>query len=390
MDPVANPYEPGAGRRPPELAGRQEVLERFDVLRRRLEQGRTDRGVMLTGLRGVGKTVLLNEFRADAIRHDWIVAKVEAGGGQGFRSLVAEALQAGLYTVSRKHGRSKRFQRALAVFKSFSLQVAPDGGLAVGVEVAPEEGRANTGDLGLDLTDVFVELGEAVAELGVGALLLVDEMQDLAISDLAAIAVASHESGQMRVPMIVVGAGLPNLPVVLTEAKSYAERLYEYVGIGPLDSAAAAAALLVPAKEVGVTWKQKAVEAVMAAAAGYPYFLQVFGHAVWDVASQSAINEQDARLGIARGRRELDASFFGIRWERATPAQRAYLRALSETGGEHATREAIAARAGRRPGDLSVARQELIRKGLLYAPDRGTVAFTVPGMAEFVRRQPAP
>lgn len=385
---MSNPYEPGAGRRPPELAGRQEELHRFEVIRRRLEQGRTDRGVIFTGLRGVGKTVLLNEYRAEALRHHWIVAKVEAEYGETFRSLVTESLQAGLYTVSRKHGRSKRFQKALAVFKAFSLRVAPDGGLALGIEVAPAAGRADTGDLGLDLTDLLVELGEAAAELGVGVLLLVDEMQDLARPELAAIAIASHEAGQRRVPALVMGAGLPNLPVVLTEARSYAERLYEYRAIGELDPAAARDALTVPAQDAGAAWGAEALKVALAAARGYPYFLQVFGHAVWDVAARSPITPQDARLGVARGQRELDASFFGVRWERATPAQRAYLRALAEAGRDEATREAIALSAGRRPGDLSVARQELIRKGLLYSPDRGTVAFTVPGMADFVLRQP--
>lgn len=384
---MSNPYEPGAGRRPPELAGRDEELHRFDVIRQRLEQGRTDRGLILTGLRGVGKTVLLNEYRATALRHGWVVAKVEGAAGQTFRSLVTEALQSGLYTVSRKHGRSKRFQKALGVFKAFSLRAAPDGGLAVGIEVASASGRADTGDLGLDLTDLLVELGETAAELGVGALLLVDEMQELAPSELAAIAGASHYAAQSRVPALVMGAGLPNLPVALTEAKSYAERLYEYRSVGVLDPTAARDALVLPAADAEAAWSPQAVDVVLAAARGYPYFLQVFGHAVWEVAAQSPINPQDARLGVTRGQRELDTSFFGVRWERATSAQRAYLRALAEAGGDHAARDDIAARAGRRPGDLSVARSELIRKGLLYSPDRGTVAFTVPGMADFVLRQ---
>jgi hypothetical protein len=389
VDPVSNPYSPGAGRRPPELAGRAGELRRFDVLASRLEAGRGDRGIVLTGLRGVGKTVLLNEFRGLAERRGWIVAKVEAGGGRPFRAAAAKALNRGLRTATGRHGSARRLRRALAVFKSFSLQVAPDGSLALGIDVDPALGRADTGDLELDLTELLTDLAETGRELGIGTLLLIDEMQDLESHELAAISGACHEAGQADLPVTLAAAGLPSLPAALAEAKSYAERLFEYRTVGALTAGEAAEALTRPAAAAGVEWRPSALAEVVSVARGYPYFLQVFGGEVWDFAARSPIAPADARAGIASGRRELDTGFYGTRWERATPAQRGYLRALAEHGDEAAPTAAVAARLGRRQGDVSVHRDQLIRKGLLYAPDRGTIAFTVPGMAAYVLRQPS-
>ncbi|HEY3240569.1 MAG TPA: ATP-binding protein [Acidimicrobiia bacterium] len=389
MDPVQNPYSPGAGRRPPELAGREPELHRFDVLRQRIEEGRSDRGLILTGLRGVGKTVLLNEFRARAEQPGWIVAKVEAGGTRPFRALVAQSLNQALRSATGRFGMGERLGRALAVFKAFTLNVAPDGSLALGIDVEAGRGRADTGDLEVDLTELAVDLGGTARDLGVGTLLLVDEMQDLAAAELAAICAASHEAGQRDVPFLVVGAGLPSLPVALTEAKSYAERLFEYHGVGPLDDVAAMSALVRPGRARGVEWADQAADRILSTAVGYPYFLQVYGRATWDYAEASPIDAEDAAVGIEVGRRELDVGFYGSRWERATAGQKAYLRALAKGGDEPSPTAEVARRMVRRPSDVSVARDQLIKKGLLYAPDRGTIAFTVPGMAEFIARQTA-
>ncbi len=363
-------------------------MRRFEVLVARVEQARAERGLILTGLRGVGKTVLINELRSEAQRRGWIVGKVEAGGGRPLRALTAQSLHQGLRAVTGRREADGRLRRALAVFKAFSLTVAPDGGLALGLEVEPVAGQADSGDLELDLTELFVDLGETSAELGIGTLLLVDEMQDLERAELAALAGACHETGQRDLPVIVVGAGLPNLPAVLTEAKSYAERLFEYRGIGPLAPDDASAALTRPADGLGVRWERGALEVVLAASAGYPYFLQVFGRSTWDHAFASPIRATDAEQGVVAAQQELDFGFYGSRWERATPAQRTYLQGVAEGGeGSQSTAE-VARRLGRRPGDVTVARDQLIRKGLLFAPDRGTIAFTVPGMASFVLRQP--
>ncbi len=389
MDPVLNPYAPGAGRRPPELAGRAPELQRFDVIAARLEHGRHDRGLIITGLRGVGKTVLLNEFRRRAEQRRWIVAKVEAGGDRPLAVMAAQALNQALRSASGHVDRRERLTHALAVFRAFSLKVSPDGALALGLDVDAARGRADTGELETDLTELATDLAEAAADLGVGLLILIDEMQDLTGPELAAVASACHETGQRDLPFLVIGAGLPSLPVALTEAKSYAERLFEYVAVGPLGPDAAAEALVVPAIANDVTWDPEALALVSEAAAGYPYFLQVFGNLVWDYASHNPINMSDAEVGIIAARHELDVGFYGSRWERATPAQQTYLRAVAEGGDTPSTTAAIADRLGRRPSDVSVARDQLIKKGLLFAPDRGHIAFTVPGMAEFVMRQGA-
>jgi hypothetical protein len=387
VDPVRNPYSPGAGVRPPELAGRASELDRFDVLLGRLEAGRSDRGIVLTGLRGVGKTVLLNEFRARCEQRGWIVAKVEAGGGRAFRRLVSQSLNQALRSATGRYGIGPKLRAAIAAFKAFTLRVAPDGSLALGLDVDPRSGRADTGDLELDLTELVIDLAGSASDLGVGVIVLVDEMQDLDGAELAAVAAASHEAGQRGLPFVVVAAGLPSLPVALTEAKSYAERLFEYRRIGPLDGEAAQAALVVPAAAQGVDWTPEAVDRVRGVSAGYPYFLQVFAKETWDFAGASPIDDDDAGVGIEAGTADLDVGFYGTRWERATAAQRTYLRAVAETNGDRPASTAdVARRLGRRPSDLSVARDQLIKKGLLFAPDRGTIAFTVPGMADYIGR----
>lgn len=384
---MGNPYSPGAGRRPPELAGRDAELGRFDVLRQRIESGMTDRGLILTGLRGVGKTVLLNEFRGMAEQRGWIVAKVEAGGSRPFRSSVAQSLNQSLRTASGRFGVGDRLRSVLGVFKAFTLRAEPDGSLALGLDVEPTRGRADTGDLEVDLAELALDLGDASRHLGVGTLLLVDEMQDLTVAELAAVAAASHEAGQREAPFLVVGAGLPSLPLAFTEAKSYAERLYLYHEIGPLDREAAKAAVVRPAATRGVRWTDAAADLVVDTSAGYPYFLQVYANATWDYAQTSPIGKADAAVGIDAARRELDVGFYGSRWDRATTAQKAYLRAVAHDGDTPTPTSEVAQRLGRRASHVSVARDQLIKKGLLYAPDRGAIAFTVPGMADFIARQ---
>ncbi len=387
MDAAINPYAPGAGQRPPELAGRDEEVRSFEILMERLERRLPERGSILTGLRGVGKTVLINEFRGIAERRGWIAAKVEARSDAPFRRLASQSLNQAMRAA---HGRGKgkdRLERALRVFKSFSLRTSPDGSFAVGIDVEPERGRADTGDLETDLTELFIDVGEAAGQLQVGMALFVDEMQDLEGGDLAGISGACHETGQRNLPVAVIGAGLPSLPADLTEAKSYAERLFTYRSLGPLAAGDATTALTVPAEALDVTWSAPALELVIAEAQGYPYFLQAYGKCTWDYAAGSPFSLDDARAGIEVARRDLELGFYGSRWERATPAQRAYLRAMAEDPDDPSSTAEVARRLGRRPSDVSVARDQLIRKGLVYAPDRGAVAFTVPGMAAFIRRQ---
>jgi hypothetical protein len=388
VDAAINPYAPGAGQRPPELAGRDEEVRAFGILMERLERLLPERGLILTGLRGVGKTVLINEFRGMAERRGWIVAKIEARSDVAFRRLAAQALNQAMRAALGKGKGRHLLQRALRVFKSFSLRTEPDGSFSVGIDVEPERGRADTGDLETDLTELFVDVGEAAAELGVGMVLFVDEMQDLEGADLAGIAGACHETGQRSLPVAIVGAGLPSLPSDLTEAKSYAERLFSYRSLGTLSDEAARGAVVIPAASLDVAWSARGLDRVIRRARGYPYFLQAYAKSTWDYAAGSPLSLADADAGIEVARRELDLGFYGSRWERATPAQRAYLRAMAEDRDGASSTAEVARRLGRRASDVSVARDQLIRKGLVYAPDRGSIAFTVPGMAEYILRQP--
>lgn len=390
MDRVTNPYSPGAGLRPPELAGRQREIDGFDVLRHRAARGMVSRSVVMTGLRGVGKTVLLNELADRARRDRWLVGRVEADPGHSrrpFRDQVAYTLNRTLREASATREIAARFRRALSTFKAFSLRTDPTGSLAIGIDFDPERGRADTGALETDLTDLALDLADAAGERGGGAALFIDEMQDLSSQELSAICQACHEAGQHNAQFYVVAAGLPSLPGDLAEARSYAERLFDYWPIGALTDQEAATALTRPAADNGVAWDPRAVAAVIDRSAGYPYFLQEFAKATWDFAPGPTITPADTAAGIEAGVASLDHGFFRSRWERATPGEREFMAALAVDGdGPSRTRD-IASRLGKRLGSVSPVRAGLIRKGLVYTPQHGLLAFTVPGMADFISRQ---
>lgn len=391
MDPVQNPYSPGAGLRPPELAGREADLAGFETLLARAAAGRASQSLVLTGLRGVGKTVLLNDLASRARARDWIVAQVEARAddtGSSFRTMVSRSLNQSLRQVTGRWGMRDKVRAAMATFKSFSIKTDPSGGLALGIDVDPRQGRADTGSLEVDLSELAFDLTEPAVDLGTGVVVLVDEMQDLAREELAAICTAVHEAGQRNMPFYVVGAGLPSLPGLLAEARSYAERLFTFGPVGPLADQAAAVAVSRPAASQHVTWSRAAVGVVVDAAAGYPYFLQEFAKATWDYAPGPGIKPADARLGVHAGRDKLDAGFFASRWNRATPAERAYLRAMSLDEEGPSSSGEVARRLGKTsPQQVGPIRANLIHKGLVYAPEHGQVAYTVPGMAAFITRQ---
>ncbi len=392
MDPVSNPYRPGAGRRPPLLAGRDGVLDAFDVVRRRAESlGEGDRSWVLNGLRGVGKTVVLNELVARVSEPGWITAKVEAGASQPLAVSLSQSLVRGMRTATGRHP-TPRLRRLLGVFRAFSVTVDPEGAVAIGADVDPIAGIADSGRLAEDLAGLFEVMGETARELGIGVLVLVDELQEAKSAELAAVNTAVHHLGQASVPLplIVVGAGLPSLPAQLGEATSYAERLYEYRPLGLLDDQASRDALVVPAREHGVEWEREGLAAAVDAAGGYPYFLQAVGKHVWDNARTTPITEEDVEVGLVEARREVDDGLYRSRWDRATPVQRDLLRAVADIGGAGPATVADIARAmGKaRTSDISVARNEVIKKGLTYAPERGLLAFTVPGMHDFIARQP--
>lgn len=390
MDPVSNPYQPGAGRRPPQLAGRDVQLAAFDVLIRRCESGVGDRGLVFHGLRGVGKTVLLNEFQAMAERRDWVTVKVEAAGGRSVLPMLVLSLHRSLRASASRFS-SKRLLNALRVFRSFSLKIDPAGSYSFGVDIDPLPGNADSGDPVRDLGDLFRQLGTTSRELGIGTLVLIDEMQDVPTGELKALNAAVHDIGQGAepLPLVLCGAGLPSLPEVLSRATSYSERLYEFVVVGPLDRRAASDAITVPSTALDVTWKPEALGAVLEFSAGYPYFLQAAGKYVWDYAAASPIVRADADAGLVAARREVDSGLYRARWQRATRAQRQVMRAMADhTDDEPVSMAVVAQTVGRSRQELSVPRDQLIKKGLVYAPERGLIAFTVPGIGDYVRRQP--
>ena len=357
----------------------------------RATRGRTGQGLVLSGLRGVGKTVLLNELAARAQRADWIVCKIEArpdGAGEAFSLALARGLQASLRQLQGRNWGGK-FASALSTLRSFSLKVDPDGAVTVGADLTHAgSGRANTGHPDTDLAELAVDLAEAAAEQHLGVAVVVDELQDVAAPVLAALITAAHEAGQRNLPFYLIGGGLPSLPRILAEAKSYAERLFDFHTIGHLDPPLAAQALAEPALAEGAQWDPAALAAIVDVAGGYPYFLQEYGSAAWNVSAGPVITPRDASIAGMLGQAKLDAGFFASRWGRATPAERDYLRAMSDDGGGRPSLSSdVAARMGRTPSALGPARASLINKGLVYAPEHGQIAYTVPGMAGYITRQ---
>jgi hypothetical protein len=302
--------------------------------------------------------------------------------------MVARSLNQSLRQITGSWGLRDKLRAALATFKSFSITTDPTGGLALGIDIDPQRGRADTGSLELDLSELAFDLAASAAELGTGVVVLVDEMQELAADELAAICTAAHEAGQRSAPFYVVGAGLPSLPGLLAEARSYAERLFAYRPIGPLSVEAATLAVQRPAESQAVTWAPGALDVVVDAAGGYPYFLQEFAKATWDYAPGPDIEPADADLGVQAGQAKLDAGFFASRWDRATPTERGYLRAMADDGEGPSSSGEVARRMGKRTvQQVGPTRANLIHKGLVYAPEHGQVAYTVPGMAAFILRQ---
>ena len=402
MDPVRNPYAPGAGQRPPELAGRDRELAAFEVVLERVARARPERSLVLTGLRGVGKTVLLNALRSEAIGRLWGTGKIEARPDRSLRRPLSAALHMAVRELAPRHRAPDRVDAFLGVLKAFALRSAePRAKLRdrwqPGIDVPAARGRADSGDMEIDLVELLSDAAELAADVGTGVALFIDEMQDLGGQDVSALCATCHELSQSGAPLIVVGAGLPHLPVVLSAAKSYSERLFRYQRIDRLDRAAADRALAAPALREDVRYEDKALAALYETSGGYPYFVQAYGKATWDHAPGSPITADDVRVAAPEAEAELAVGFFGSRYERATPAEREYLRVMAqlssgapgdEGSGSAVPTAQVASTLSRRPASLSPARDSLIKKGLIYSGERGTVAFTVPHFGRYLRGQP--
>ena len=386
MDPLRNPYTPNAGAPPRFLAGRGTEVEDFRTLLVRLGRGYTEQSMIVTGLRGVGKTVLLGEFAKVAEAEDWVVVQAEVSKGASFGPQIANLARRALLQISPKARWGQRARAAAAVLTSFSLTVQPDGTLLAGMDVEPDYGRADSGNLNDDLADVFEAIGAAAREQGRGVVFLFDEVQFLGPQELEALIGAVHRTVQRQLPITFAGAGLPSLPGLAGEAKTYAERLFKFPLIGELPATAAAEALIEPARAEGVEYEAEAVALVFNYAEGYPYFIQEFGRAAWKVAAGPLITGQDVRDAQPMVEAELDESFFRTRVQRSTAAELRYMRAMAQLGsGAHKAAD-VAAVLGRTSGQVAPMRARLIDKGLLFTPTYGYAKFTVPQFDRFMVR----
>jgi hypothetical protein len=387
MDSISNPFSPGAGAPPPELAGRTALLEQARVLLGRVKAKRPEKSLLLTGLRGVGKTVLLNEIERMAQAAGYRTILVEAHEGKALPVLLAPHLRRLLFELDRMAGAGDKARRGLAVLKSFvgniKLKV---GDLDIGVDIDPESGSADSGDLEVDLPSLFTALGEAAQERGVAVALLIDEIQYFNAKELSALIMAMHKMQQRQLPVVLIGAGLPILPGLMGESKSYAERLFSFPDIGPLSEADASKALQEPVTDAGKAFELSALSEIFRLTKGYPYFLQEWGYQAWNHADASPISLAVIEETSGLVSRRLDANFFRVRFDRLTPKEKKYLRAMAELGpGPHRTGD-VADTLKVKINTLGPVRASLIKKGMVYSPSHGDMAFTVPLFDEFMRR----
>ena len=387
MDPIKNPFSPGAGSPPPELVGRDPVLEQARILLGRVKQKKPEKSMLLTGLRGVGKTVLLNEIKRMADSDGYRTISIEAHEGKALGTLIAPYLRSLLYDLDRIAGTGDKVKRGLAVLRSFigALKLTV-GDVSIGLDIDPEKGSADSGDLEIDLPNLFVAIGEAAVDRKSAVAIIIDEIQYFKQKELGALIMAMHKIQQLQLPLVLLGAGLPILPGLAGESKSYAERLFSFPNIGALSQEDTAKALQEPAQKAGVAFENAALDEVFHLTKGYPYFLQEWGYVAWNLATTSPITLQvvrDARNTVIP---RLDENFFRVRFDRLTPSEKNFLRAIAELGaGSHRTGD-IAEILKVKVTSLGPVRAKLINKGMIYSPAHGDLDFTVPLFDAFMIR----
>jgi Holliday junction resolvasome RuvABC ATP-dependent DNA helicase subunit len=387
MNPITNPYNPGAGTPPPELAGRDELREKVRICIERLRIGNSAKSLILVGLRGVGKTVLLDRMRSDAEGTGIQTLRIEAPENKSLPAMLAPELRKALLrmsTIESAKEVSQRALRALAGFaKGLKLKFAD---IEVGFDYEPEPGLADNGELESDLTALLVQTGEAAKAAGTVMVMFIDELQYVKESQFAALISALHRCAHLRLPITLVGAGLPQLLALAGEAKSYSERLFEYPQVDKLNTSAALDALRKPAQQLGVNYTDDAAMAIVEKTQGYPYFLQEWGKHTWDVATTSPITLDVVKTATQLTIAGLDESFFKVRLERTTPSERRYLRAMADLGpGPHRSGD-IANQLLKTVSSQAPVRSSLIRKGIVWSPTHGDTAFTVPLFHEYLLR----
>lgn len=387
MDPIKNPYAPGAGMQPPELAGRDELRETVRIALERVRAGRPTKSILMVGLRGVGKTVFLDRLRDDAEAVGIQTLRVEAPESRSLPAILAPQLRQALLRLSRNEQAKEFAQRALRGLTGFAKALKLKyQDIEVGFDFDPEPGLADNGDLEHDLQALLEVTGDAAKKAGTALAMFVDELQYVAEDELAAMITALHRTAQRSLPVVLVGAGLPQLPGKMGRAKSYAERLFDFPQIGPLPYDAASLAITKPALDEGVVVEEDAVGRIIQETRGYPYFLQEWGKHAWDVADASPITLTDVERANASAIAALDESFFRVRFDRLTPLEKKYLRAMAELGpGPHRSGD-IADQLRRNVTSLGPTRSQLIVKGMIWSPSHGDTAFTVPLFDEFMKR----
>jgi hypothetical protein len=387
MDPMLNPFSPGAGSPPPELAGRGPLLEQARVTLGRVKAGRPERSFLLVGLRGVGKTVLLNKVRELASGFDCRAVLIEAHEGKPLATLLLPALRQVLISLDRMAQISQKAKRGLRVLKSFfdGLKLKYHD-IEIGIDVDPESGVADSGSLEADLAEVFVAVGEAAADRHTAVALIIDEMQYLDEEELSALIMAMHQISQRQLPVVLVGAGLPQLVALAGRSKSYAERLFQFPEVGALQPIDAAQAVQEPVQEQGVRFTEAAVQEIIAQTKGYPYFLQEWGYQSWNLATRSPIEIDVIHNATRESIRRLDANFFRVRFDRLTPREKDYLRALADLGDTAQRSGDIAERLKVKVQSIAPVRNGLIKKGMIYSPAHGDTAVTVPLFSDFMNR----
>ncbi|MGB6520958.1 MAG: ATP-binding protein [Candidatus Cybelea sp.] len=385
MEPAKNPYVPTAGAPPAVLVGREPLIEGFRTTLARVMAGRAEQSVIPYGLRGVGKTVLLNSFVADAKRAGYIVAYLEADEQRPFLHKLAIELQSILFSLDTPARVNEFAKRAMRVFKSFTVRLGFDG-LSASIGVEPERGLGDSGDLQLDLTALLVSIGEAARAQEAAVLIAVDEAQYLSEAELSSVIMAMHRVNQLSLPVLFVATGLPQILQRLGEAKSYAERLFNFCPIGALSKSEAREAIVAPAKMERVAYTPSAVARIIAVSGGYPFFVQLFAYDVWNAASASPIDVDVVNAIEPVTLSKLDNGFFSVRYRRCSPRERFYLRAMAELGlGPYSSQE-VADVAASSQRQLGPPRDSLIKKGMIYSPEHGRIDFTVPLFDAFMRR----
>lgn len=391
MDPIKNPFSPGAGSPPPELVGRQPILQQAEILLGRARLRKSEKSLLLTGLRGVGKTVLLNEIGRIALLAQYQTISLEAYEDKPLSQILIPHLKKLLFELDRIAGANDKVKRGLAVLKSFITSLkftakASEDGITYGLEIEPEKGSADSGDLEVDLPNLFVAVAEAAQDKSTAVALLIDEIQYFSSKELSSLIMAMHRLQQKQLPFVLIGAGLPVLPELAGDAKSYAERLFNFPKVGELTEEETVKALLDPVRAEGVEFELDAMKEIFRLTRGYPYFIQEWGYQSWNQARHSPITLTDVSRATATVSQRLDDNFFRVRFDRLTPQEKFFLRAMAQSGQRPYRTSDVAATMNKTISRLGPLRASLIKVGMIYSPSYGVLDFTVPLFDEFMIR----